>query len=130
MNELFTEIINKTPHDLKFYSKEAIVEVYREILVSLKALADRQYRMGDKNTKRSATRFIKQLDMYLSKPLPTDHTQLLNHYYNTILNIETSGTLMGFEYHSYEKVEGSFKITGPSLLNPEKDSIYQYHKVA
>ena len=126
--EVITDIINKVPRDLKFYSEESIKDVYRQVLVSLKAIADRQYRIGDKNTKRSAVRFIKQLDMYLSKPLPTDRIKLLETFYNTFLNIESSGTLMGFEYHSFDKVEGSYKITGPSLLNPETTSLYQYHR--
>lgn len=131
MNPLYSSIISNTPRDLKFFSEEAIAEVYHQILVEIKSIAERQYKQGGKEGKRDANRLLKLVNSYLSKPLPVDRIKLLEHYYNTILQLEASGTLMGFEYHEYEKTENhSFRVTGPSLLNPEKDSIYLYNKVA
>ena len=130
MNQLYTEIINSIPKDLKYRPIESINEIYSHTLNELKAIAEKSLITATtKNAKTTAERIANYIDFTLAKTTPTDRAELLNHFFNTILAIERNDTLIGYGYHKYEKTEEShIRIISRNLLNPEKDSIYQHHR--
>lgn len=121
---LLSDMVSMIP-DIKYFSPGALLQFYTNILdMSLElATGEREKRKGVERAE--LTRYIGSVQRKRQHVKDGTREILLTQIYESLLQSEGMGILIGFGLTGYDTDEGRRKVKGCNLLDPEKKSIYE-----
>ena len=120
---LLSDMVSMIP-DVKYYSSESLLSFYSGILDMSLELANDEREKRKGVDRAGLTRYIMQTKRKRLHIKQENRNVLLDQIYETVLQIDGMGRLMGFGLSTYDSEEGRRKVKGCNLLDPEKVSIY------